>query len=403
MALKLLINSLFRGGAEKQFAALAGLLPHDGLYLLENEAALPAPVEPRPLSSHRASTPPLLKTAAIPLYARRLAALAGPGDTVLSFMERANFVNIVAAAKSGHRAVVCERTRPSGEFSGLRGALMRPLIRRFYPRAALVVANSEGVRRDLAVNFGVPEEKLRVIPNGCDAAGIARQAAEPLPAPWAAVFARPVVVTGGRLTAAKGHWHLLRAFKELKKARPDAALVFLGEGELGRYLKSLSAQLGLETFSGPGEPPAGADVYFAGFRPNPHQFTARARLFAFTSLWEGFPNALLEAMASGAPVISADCDSGPRELLAPATQYGVRAAEPEHGDYGLLMPPLSGLRLAAGAPLEAAERAWADKLSEMLGAPAALRAYAAAGRRRAGEFGLERTARLWLDLLGPTT
>ena len=108
-------------------------------------------------------------------------------------------------------------------------------------------------------------------------------------------------------------------------------------------------------------------------------------------------------MASGVPVISSDCDSGPRELLAPATPSGVQAAEPEHGDYGLLMPPLSGLRLPAGAPLEAAERAWADKLSEMLGAPAALRAYAAAGRRRAGEFGLEKTAGLWLGLLGPTT
>lgn len=403
MALKLLINSLFRGGAEKQFAALAGLLPHDGLFLLEDEAALPTAARPVPLSGHRASTSPLLKTASIPLYARRLAAKAGPGDTVLSFMERANIVNVLAAARSGHRAVICERTRPSGEFSGLRGALMRPLIRRFYPRAALVVANSEGVKRDLAANFGVPAEKISVVANGCDGPGIARLAAEPLPDGWEGVFSRPVVITGGRLTAAKGHWHLLRVFAALKKSLPGAALVFLGEGELGGYLRALSSELGLKTFSGPGLPPPDADVYFAGFRENPYSFTARARLFAFTSLWEGFPNALLEAMACGAPVLSADCDSGPREILAPSSPAGARAMAPEHADFGLLLPVLSGTRHPAAAPLEPAEKAWVEKLVEMLNAPAALRAYASAGLRRAGDFGMQKTAGRWLALLNSRT
>lgn len=403
MGLKLLINSLFRGGAEKQFAALAQRLPHDQLLLLERETALPVNLNPVPLSGHTAATSSLLKTAFIPLYARRLAALAGPGDTVLSFMERSNIVNVLAAARSGHRAVICERTRPSGEFSGLRGALMRPLIRRFYPRAALVAANSEGVKRDLTENFGVPAEKIQVVHNGCDTAALGKLASERLPEGWAPVFNRPVIVTGGRLTAAKGHWHLLRVFKELKKAARGEALVFLGEGELGPYLRALSGELGLKTFEGPGLPPPDADVYFAGFRENPFPFIARARLFAFTSLWEGFPNALLEAMACGAPVISADCDSGPRELLAPSTPFEARAAAPEHADYGLLMPPLSGARLPAGAPLEPAELAWAEKLSEMLSAPAALRAYAAAGFRRAADFEFSKTTARWQELLRQAT
>ncbi|OIO05171.1 MAG: hypothetical protein COX65_03760 [Elusimicrobia bacterium CG_4_10_14_0_2_um_filter_56_8] len=404
MGLKLLINSLFRGGAEKQFAALARVLPHEGLILLENEILQASGASKiKTLSGHSSATSSLLKTASIPLYARRLAALTGPGDTVLSFMERANIVNILAARRTGHRAVICERTSPSGEFSGLRGALMRPLIRRYYPEASLVVANSSGVKKDLAGSFAVPAGKIRVIHNGCDCSGIGALAPEPLPAGWAPVFERPVIAAGGRLTAAKGHWHLLRIFKELKKTLPAAALVLLGEGELQGYLLKLSAKLGLITFTGPGLPPPDADVYFAGFRENPYQFISRARLFAFTSLWEGFPNALLEAMACGTPVASADCASGPRELLAPGTSLAGRALAPEHAAYGLLMPVLSGNRQPAGAPPEQAELAWTAKLSEMLSAPAALRSYSSAGSRRARDFDLAKTAGLWLELLTPPT
>ncbi|MFA7007607.1 MAG: glycosyltransferase [Elusimicrobiales bacterium] len=249
MALKLLINSLFRGGAEKQFAALAALLPHELFLLLERETAqAPGLQKLAFLSDHDASTSSAFKTACIPVYARRLAALTKRGDTVLSFMERSNFVNILAARRSGHRTVVCERTRPSGEFSGLRGALMRPLIKKLYPEADLIVANSLGVKRDLADGFFVPAGKIKVIHNGCDTAGIAEQASRPLEGFYDAVFKRPVVITSGRLTAAKGQWHLLRSFKKVKISADDAALVLLGEGELKNYLAGLSRELGFKTF-----------------------------------------------------------------------------------------------------------------------------------------------------------
>ncbi len=399
MALKLLINSLYRGGAEKQLAALAGRLPADELLLLENEVSQAASPAPRPLSAHGSGTSPLLKTAFIPVYARRLSALAGRGDTVLSFMERANLVNVLAGRRSGHRSVICERTRPSGEFSGLRGLLMRPLISRYYPLADIVVANSEGVRRDLAANFGVPAEKVRVIHNACDAAAIAAAAAAPLPEGWAGVYARPVLVTSGRLTAAKGHWHLLRIFRELKAAAPEAALVLVGEGELKEPLRRLAGELGLETFSGEGAPPAGADVYFAGFRENPYPFLARASLFVFTSLWEGFPNALLEALACGVPAAAADCAAGPREIIAPASDLSSVAAVPERSPYGLLLPPLSGNRLGAG-PAEPAEELWADALRAFLADAPELKRCAEAGRLRAADFSPARADRLWRELLG---
>lgn len=405
MGVKLLINSLFRGGAEKQLAALGALLPHDALLLLENEVSVRPPSPPVFLSSHGSRTPSALKTAAIPLYAARLAARTGPGDTVVSFMERANLVNVLAARRSGHRAVICERTRPSGEFSGLRGALMRPLIRLAYPRAAAVVANSLGVEADLEKNFGVPPAKVVVIRNGCDTAAVAALAAAPLEAAWEKVYSRPALCASGRLTAAKGHWHLLRIFRELRAAVPGAALVIAGEGPLLPYLSSLAAGLGLRAWSGPGEPPPDADVYFAGFRENPFPFIARARLFVFTSVWEGFPNSLIEAMACGAPVISSDCDSGPREILAPDTAFDRRAAAPEDAVYGVLMPPLPPGRPAAGEPPLPRERAWAAKIAALLADGPALQKYAAASRSRAADFELSRVLLRWKELLGtfPTT
>lgn len=399
MGVKLLINSLFRGGAEKQFAALAALLPHDALLLLESEVSLPLPGVPVFLSSHTAATPSFLKTAAIPVYARRLAALAGPGDTVLSFMERANLVNVLAARRSGHRAVICERTRPSGEFSGLRGALMRPLIRKFYPEAAAIAANSLGVKADLELNFGVPPAKISVINNGCDTRAIAALARQPLDEAWARVYSRPVVCTSGRLTAAKGQWHLLRIFREIKAAVPGAALVLAGEGGLRDYLSGLSADLGLKTHAGAGAPPPDADVYFAGFRENPYPFIANAALFAFTSVWEGFPNSLLEAMACGVPVISADCDSGPREILAPAAPFARRAAAPEDAAFGVLMPPLTPERLPAPTPARASEKVWAEKIAGLLADKVLLERYSRASLARAADFELSKAVPRWRDLL----
>jgi len=402
MALKILVNSLFGGGAEIQAALLAKALKPEAFFLLDTGGA-PRPEIPAfsSLSKYCSSLPGTIKTLLAPLYAKRLAALTGPGDTVLSLMERSNFVNILAARSSGHRAVVCERTHPSVDFSGVRGALMKPIIRKLYPEADLIISNSKGNACDLTENFGIPPEKIRVITNACDTEAIKNAAAEPLEGRHKAIFSRPVIITSGRMRTQKGHWHLLRIFAELRKTRPEAALVFLGEGELQLKLLNLCASMGLKAYApGRASPAQGTeDVFFLGFQKNPYKFLSRAGLFAFTSLWEGLPNSVIEALACGLPVISSDCRSGPREILAPDTDFKTEAATPEETAFGLLMPQFQIAEPDFTPEASGLERLWAKHISSLMDDKARLERCGAAGRKRAEDFSLKTKISEWQAVL----
>lgn len=394
MAMYILVNSLASGGAERQALQLASLLPNDGLLLLEDRRDLdPGVASVTALTpagtQFRMVSPSIAKTLALKNYARLLAARLAPGDTVISFMERSNFVNVLAARAAGHRAVICERTTPSGEFSGLRGMLMRPIIRRLYPEAPLVIANSEGSAADLTANFGVAADRIKVVHNGVDTAAARFRAEETLDGGLEGFFARPVIAACGRLTAAKAYDGLLRAFALLKDRRPDAALFIAGDGELKDDLLKLCASLGLAAAWRDPRRAAGADVFFAGETENPHKYAARAALFVLSSRWEGFPNSLLEALAVGAPCAAADCASGPREILAPGSSPS--GSWPEKGPYGVLLPVLEG---------PAAEASWAAALDSMLADEALRRALSAAGPDRAADFTPDKAKAAWVSALG---
>jgi glycosyltransferase involved in cell wall biosynthesis len=113
----------------------------------------------------------------------------------------------------------------------------------------------------------------------------------------------PIIVAVGRLHSQKGFDVLLRAFA-VARAQIDCRLVILGDGPERARLAAQAEQSGL-----------GYDIDMPGFCANPFALMARAGAFVLSSRWEGFPNALVEAMACGAPVIATDCPSGPREIL----------------------------------------------------------------------------------------
>jgi glycosyltransferase involved in cell wall biosynthesis len=132
--------------------------------------------------------------------------------------------------------------------------------------------------------------------------------------PWFERKGPPIVLAAGRLHRQKGFDILLEAFA-IARAQVDCRLVILGEGQERVSLLAAAERLGLAY-----------DIDMPGFAENPFPLMARAGTFVLSSRWEGFPNALVEAMACGAPVIATDCPSGPREILS-------------DGRYGALIPP----------------------------------------------------------------
>jgi glycosyltransferase involved in cell wall biosynthesis len=236
------------------------------------------------------------------------------------------------------------------------GALRRWATALVYRAPDRLLAISNGVADGLVRNFGVPRERMRVVHNPIDVARIEQRAQESTPAGCPSRF----IVACGRLHRQKGFDLLLRAFARLREA--DVALVILGDGPERGNLEMLARELGL-----------GARLTMPGFVENPWSWIARASAFVLPSRWEGLASALVEAMACGTPVIAADCDFGPREVVRDSETGLLPRAEDVEG-------------LGAAIQLVLSDRALARRL-------------AAAGRRRALDFDAPAIGDRYTDLV----
>jgi glycosyltransferase involved in cell wall biosynthesis len=166
-----------------------------------------------------------------------------------------------------------------------------------------LICVSEGVAEDTRRLAGLPAERTPVIRNPVVGPELPELAAQAPDHPWLAPGAPPVVLGIGRLTRQKDFATLLRAFARVRGER-EVRLLILGDGGLRGELEALAPELGIAR-----------DVELPGFQKNPYAFLARAGVFVLSSIWEGSPNALAEALALGVPAVATDCPSGPREIL----------------------------------------------------------------------------------------
>ncbi len=233
---------------------------------------------------------------------------------LLAAKDRANQVALLAkfVAQVPTRLVVRMGTTTStalGNSRWLKRNVWNLPIRLLYPLADGIVAVSHGVAADLAAITRLPPERFTVIPNPVVSERLYTMAGEPLSHPWFQEGKPPVFLGAGRLTRQKDFPTLIRAFA-LVRREVVSRLVILGEGIDREALLKLAESLGIRD-----------DVDLPGFVRNPYPFMAKASVFVLSSIWEGSPNVLTEAMALGTPVVATDCPSGPREILGKAL-YG---------------------------------------------------------------------------------
>ncbi|SBW11315.1 Glycosyl transferase group 1 [uncultured Alphaproteobacteria bacterium] len=205
------------------------------------------------------------------------------------------------------RIVVSERVHLSERVTQLRRKWrwrhLPDLLHAWYPQAAAVIAVSQGVADDLTRAADLRPGSVEAVRNPVVTPGLLAQAAEPNPDPWFAAGAPPVVLGVGRLHPQKDFPTLLRAFAQARAVRP-LRLLILGEGAERAALERLAADLGVAD-----------DVRLPGFVANPFSYMARAAVFALSSVYEGLPGVLIQAIACGCPAVSTDCPSGPAEIL----------------------------------------------------------------------------------------
>jgi glycosyltransferase involved in cell wall biosynthesis len=359
--ISIFLPSLAGGGAERMMLNLAGrfvkrgktvdlvLARATGPYL----ANVPEGVGILDLGAHRVLT-------ALPGLARYLSR-RGPA-ALLAAMDHANLVAIWAKRLARVDTPVFVSVRNTLSVEARRGVRLRDkalpaLARRFYPRAAGVIAVSRGVAEDLESHVGLEAGSVKVIYNPVVTPELADLAEQPLDHPWLATGASPLLLAAGRLTQQKDFATLIDAFAALRSRRP-ARLLILGEGPERTRLEEKIRDAGLH-----------GEVRLEGFVDNPFAYMRRADLFVLSSAWEGLPGVLIQAMACGTPVVSTDCPSGPREILL-------------DGKLGALVPVGDSKALAVA-------------MLDTLDAPASPEAL----RRRAADFSLAEIASEYLQLL----
>jgi N-acetylgalactosamine-N,N'-diacetylbacillosaminyl-diphospho-undecaprenol 4-alpha-N-acetylgalactosaminyltransferase len=265
----------------------------------------------------------------LPLLAYRYAKFCKKNniETSLSFLPRPNWVAVMSKW-FGNKAkiILCEVSTPSQKYNKKKigGRISLSLMKWLYPKGDLVIANSKGTALEMKEMFKVKNVDCIYNPVELDVI-TEKKNLEPATTLEYDLF---TFIKVARFQYPKDFTTLLTAFANMKNKK--CQLVLLGIGEDLENATKLATELEISD-----------RVKFVGFDRNPFAYLSRSHCFVFSSLYEGFPNSMQEALACGLPVVSTDCTNGPREMLAPNIDIKKDLFIEENiyvGEAGILVP-----------------------------------------------------------------
>jgi N-acetylgalactosamine-N,N'-diacetylbacillosaminyl-diphospho-undecaprenol 4-alpha-N-acetylgalactosaminyltransferase len=344
----ILTHCLLRGGAELVFAQLISRLSDRfeiHVILLHNGIAYPIPDNVKVTGlKEKLFENTLVCYLRIPFIAIKIARYCKKNDIKVrvSVLNRPTYINAFMKFffRLKGKVVICERSNQAKHIAFFTKG--NRILQRFftklmavsYGQADLVLANSKLTAADIKETFKFKKE-VRVIYNPIDIELINMKA---LVEPDFLFEKDTTYFIGVGVFRVEKNWAmLLEAMALLKHQKIKLILVGFGDEKKEMKLKELVKQLGIRE-----------KVIFVGLQENPFKYISRCHSLVLCSVLEGFPNVILESLALGIPVISTDCRSGPREILAPGTNPEIEVTSSiELAEYGILTPVNNVALLAA--------------------------------------------------------
>ena len=402
MKIQFLINSLTSGGAERVAVNLLNELSKKKysifLYTLEKskQYSIYNNITYESLSNLPTKPRNFLKILYLPIIIIRyiLETIRNNPNVFISFLELSNFINIfVGKILLNKKVIISVRTNLLVRYprKTIYGKIYNFFINHLYQKTDKVVVVSKKIKNILVNYYNIPKGKIEVIYNPINIQKYLKLSKEPMEERYYKIFKDAFVfINIGRLTEAKGQWFLIRSFKKVVEKYPNSKLIILGEGELKKNLKNLIKKLKLEN-----------NVFLLGIQKNPFKFLKNSDCFVFPSLWEGLPNVLIEALIFNIPIISTDCETGPREILTPELDIEEKIDYPYFGKYGILIKPFPRKYIFKDLkemPLISQEKQLSDLMIKIIEEKNLEKKYSN-GLKRAEEFDINKIIKKWEKII----
>ena len=310
-------------------------------------------------------------------------------NTIISVGEVANFHAVLSRWLFKNKVHIIISQHMSPEIF-LDDKVKYQSIKFFYPRADEIVCVSKDTERILNETYGI--QNTQTIYNMMNLTENIRQSKEELPEEYKELFTGNYFnfINVGRLNRQKGQWFLIRSFRKVVNQHENARLFILGDGTLKNELKDLINELNLKE-----------NVFLLGVQENVFPFLKNSNCFIFSSLWEGLPIVLIEALSMNLPIISTDCKTGPREILCPELDLNNEIIYPYYCKYGILNQPFNDKLLFRNldeVTLNKSENILSDLMVKIIEDPVLRKKYSN-GQRMSEKFDEEEIMKDWEKLL----